>query len=212
MQVIEDVVVTHNTGRSFVVKSGQHIRVEGVSTCDFVAFNLHNFSERFDQARTKRNQGKIFVTTGDLLISKFSSIMFTIVEDTFKEGTHDLQKGTCNRMLWERWGPWSMQPSYWARSGGKDPERIQDLPDHGCWENLDSALREYGIAKEDIPSPLNLFQDMAIDTKGRLRATGVKPKPGTYVDLRAEMDCLVGISACPELGRGKDLLVTVYEE
>jgi uncharacterized protein YcgI (DUF1989 family) len=29
------------------------------------------------------------------------------------------------------------------------------------------------------------------------------------VDLRAEMDCLVGISACPEGGRGKPLKVEI---
>jgi uncharacterized protein YcgI (DUF1989 family) len=212
MQDIQSTVVSYNTGWSFEVRQGQHIRIEGESTCDFVAFNLNDLRERFDQARTKRNQGKIFVSVGDLLLSKSNNIMFTIVEDTFTDGTHDLQKGACSHMLWEKWGPWSMQPSYWVRSGGRDPERIEDLPDHGCWENLDAALSPYGIAKEDIPSPLNIFQDMTVDTKGRLRASGIKPKPGTYVDLRAEMDCLVGISACPELGRGKEIRIMVYEE
>ncbi len=209
-QLLEDRVVRHNTGHAFTVERGRHIRIEGISTCDFVCFNLHNPRERFDQARTKRNQGKVFITKGDYLISKSNNIMFTIVDDTFKEGTHDLQKGTCSRELWEKWGPWSITPSYWVRAGMSDRKRIEDLPDHGCWENLDGVLSGYGVAKEDIPGPFNIFQAMTIDAKGNLRSAGVKPKPGTYIEMRAEMDCLVGISACPQGGTGKDLRVQIY--
>jgi hypothetical protein len=31
------------------------------------------------------------------------------------------------------------------------------------------------------------------------------------MDLRSEMDCLVGISAWPEGGRGKDLKIVIYK-
>jgi ankyrin repeat protein len=31
-------------------------------------------------------------------------------------------------------------------------------------------------------------------------------------DSVAEMDCLVGISACPEGGRGKPLTITIYDK
>jgi len=43
-----------------------------------------------------------------------------------------------------------------------------------------------------------------------MRYAMIRPKPGTHMDLRAEMDCLVGISACPEGGRGKDLKVVIW--
>ena len=59
-------VIQKNTGRAFVVKKGQILRVIGESTADFVVFNLRNVRERFDQARTKVDQGKIYVTTGDV--------------------------------------------------------------------------------------------------------------------------------------------------
>ncbi len=93
MKLIQDVVIAKNTGRTFTLKKGQHIRVIGESTADFLPFNLDNLRERFNQARTKVEQLKIFLSTGDRLISKFSDDMLTIVEDTFKEGTHDLRKG-----------------------------------------------------------------------------------------------------------------------
>lgn len=98
MTLAEDVVIPKNTGRAFILKKGQRIRVIGESTVDFVAFNLDNLRERFDQARTKVLQGKIFISNGDQLISKFGNPMLTIIEDGYKEqGTHDLQKGGVSR-------------------------------------------------------------------------------------------------------------------
>ena len=83
------------------MKKGQRLRIAGKSIVDFVAFNLHDLSERFDQARTKTNQVKIFISTGDVLYSKRNNPMLTIIEDTFAEGRHDLQKGMCSRKRFE---------------------------------------------------------------------------------------------------------------
>jgi hypothetical protein len=57
-------------GRPSRFKEGQRLRIAGKSIVDFVAFNLHDLQERFDQARTKTNQVKIFISTGDVLYSK----------------------------------------------------------------------------------------------------------------------------------------------
>ena len=77
-----DDVIPYNTGRAYTLKKGQYIRIIGRSTVDFVAFNLDNLSERFDQARTKSNQTKIFLTKGDALLSKHNDTMLSITEDT----------------------------------------------------------------------------------------------------------------------------------
>ncbi|MBI2348736.1 MAG: DUF1989 domain-containing protein, partial [Deltaproteobacteria bacterium] len=66
MVVVGEAIIQKNTGKAFPVNKGQVIRVIGQSTADFVVFNLRNVKERFDQARTKVDQGKIYVTTGDL--------------------------------------------------------------------------------------------------------------------------------------------------
>ena len=81
-----------NTGYAFDLKQGQSIRIRSQTIIDFVCFNRANLRERFDQARTKANQRKVFLTTGDLLVSKLNNAMMTITEDTFKEGHHDLQE------------------------------------------------------------------------------------------------------------------------
>jgi uncharacterized protein YcgI (DUF1989 family) len=97
MGVPEARMVEKNSGAAIEVKKGRRLRIAGKSIVDFVAFNLHDLTERFDQARTKTNQVKIFISTGDILYSKRNNPMLTIVEDTFKEGRHDLQKGMCCR-------------------------------------------------------------------------------------------------------------------
>src|SRR5438046_5154616 len=97
MAILRTEVVRKNSGAAFKIKKGQRVRIAGKSIVDFVAFNLHDLTERFDQARTKTNQVKIFISTGDVLYSKRNNPMLTIIGDTFIEGRHDLQKGMCSR-------------------------------------------------------------------------------------------------------------------
>src|SRR5438876_6125550 len=144
MAAVQDVLVPSNTGAAFEVLEGQVLTVIGSSIVDLVAFDLHDFNHRFDQARTKANQGKIYVSTGDVLISKLNRDMLRIVEDTFTEGHHDLQYGMCSR---ERW-LWSLRDpkrsaAYYLRDGTVSAD---DFPDHGCYENLIAATQPYGVA------------------------------------------------------------------
>ena len=212
MATLENVVVPKNSGGAFVVKKGQRIRIAGRAIVDFVAFNLHDLRERFDQARTKTNQVKIFISKGDQLISKLNNPMLTIVEDTFKEGRHDLQKGMCSRKRFELVAK-GLAKREFIEGVDINPKALEDIPDQGCWENLSEALKPWKIAPEDIPSPFNIFQTMRIDPDtGKMLDTQIRPKVEAHVDFRAEMDCLVGVSACPESGRGKEIKVIIYED
>jgi uncharacterized protein YcgI (DUF1989 family) len=211
MAVLESVIVPKNSGKSFVVKKGQRLRVAGRTVVDFVAFNLHNLRERFDQARTKTNQVKIFISAGDQLFSKLNNPLLTIVEDSFKEGKHDLQKGMCSRKRFEMIAKGLAQRKF---AGGVDlnPQRPEDIPDHGCWENLIDALKAWDVPPEDIPSPFNIWQTMKIDPDtGAMLDTTIRPKTEAHVDFRAEMDCLVAVSACPQSGRGEAIRVEVFD-
>ena len=83
-KLVVDDIVPYNLGHAYTIKMGQYIRVIGRTTVDFVAFNMDNLIERFDQSRTKTNQAKIFITKGDALISKHNNTMLTIVEDCWQ--------------------------------------------------------------------------------------------------------------------------------
>jgi hypothetical protein len=211
MAVLTCQVVPKNSGAAFAVKQGQRLRIAGRSVVDFVAFNLHDLTERFDQARTKTNQVKIFISTGDILYSKRNNPMLTIVADTFTQGRHDLQKGMCSRKRFEMVAAGSSKRLF-AEGVDINPKKAEEIPDHGCWENLTKALESWNITADDIPSPFNIFQCMRIDPdSGVLYDTMIRPAPEAHVDFRAEMDLLVAASACPESGRGQAIRVEIHE-
>lgn len=186
-----------NIGFAFDLRAGQSVRITSLTIIDFVCFKRENLRERFDQARTKANQRKVFLTTGDMLVSKLNNTMMTIVEDTFKEGHHDLQEGMCSRKRHEL----AAKRGLWEATYGRP---LSEMPTHGCTENLSGILAPYGIALEDVPSPFNIFQDMIIhqDT-GILEHSPIRPKaPGASVTLRAEMNLLAALSTCPDVSVG----------
>ena len=211
MAVLKSEVVPKNSGQAYIVKKGQRLRIAGKSVVDFVAFNLHDLTERFDQARTKTNQAKIFISAGDQLFSKRNNPMLTIVEDTFKEGRHDLQKGMCSRKRFEMVAQGSAKRIF-AEGVDINPKAAEEIPDHGCWENLSEAVKPWNISPDDIPSPFNIFQCMRIDPEtGTMYDTMIRPKDEAHVDFLAEMDCLAAVSACPESGRGQAIRVEIYD-
>ncbi|MEY3552375.1 MAG: hypothetical protein RL735_723 [Pseudomonadota bacterium] len=195
-KTVWDKSLPRNVGFCFELKEGQFVKLTSQTIIDLVCFNLHNLRERFDQARTKANQRKVFISTGDCLVSKLNNTMATIVEDTFKEGHHDLQEGMCSRKRHELAAARGM----WEKTYGRP---LTEMPTHGCTENLSGILAPYGVAMEDIPSPFNIFQDMIIRPDGELVHSHVRPQaPGGWLILRADMDLLVAISVCPDSSIG----------
>src|SRR5262245_30772203 len=145
MALLKSEAVAKNSGAGLEVRKGQRLSIEGRSIVDFVAFNLQDLTERFDQARTKTNQVKIFISTGDILYSKRNNPMLTIVEDSFTEGRHDLQKGMCSRKRFEMVAQGQAKRIF-AEGVDINPKSAEEIPDHGCWENLSAALKPWNIA------------------------------------------------------------------
>jgi uncharacterized protein len=224
MKALHDETVRVNSGAAWEMQKGQRVRITFQSIVDFVVFNRDNLHERFDQARTKANQGKIYLTTGDLLLSKLNTPMMTIAEDTFK-GTHDLQYGMCSACSYtSRWNRRHLPPwkALYAQAGITCRE---DLPLWGCYENIMTALQNYPIIPLDIPAPLNIGQHMELDSKGNLQwAVFEKHKelfdPIPHIDLRAEMNCLCAASCDPGGGKlgsckgfySKPIRIQVFDE
>lgn len=198
----------YNTGYAFELAKGDILRIEGRTTVDAVFFDLHNVRERFDQARTKINNSSIFVSTGNALYSKSNAPMLMIVHDSLGIGYHDLQFGMCSAAGYALFkGPLYESYEIEKRFGVKREE----IPDHGCWENLAGALKPWEIAAEDIPSPFNIFQETKIDgSTGKMELVYKQLPEPARIELRAEMDCLIGLSACPWLGRGLPVDVSVF--
>lgn len=218
MNLIQETIMPYNSGKSFVVKKKQRIRITSETVIDFVAFNLDNLRERFCQARTKVHNNKIYISVGNQIYSKFSNIMMTIVEDTYK-GHHDLQYAGCSQFANDRIYSQIIEgnPTTVKCFENYHLTKREDLPLRGCWENLYDGLKGYDINFEDVPATFNLFQNVEIGQKGELiwKLDECRPKSGEpdYIDLRAEMNCLVALSVCPSYGTlPKPIKVQIFEE
>lgn len=56
---------------------------------------------------------------------------------------------------------------------------------------------EFGHDLSDIPSPFNIFERVEIDDSGDLSIEPPVVRAGQFVTLKAEVDLLVIMSACP---------------
>lgn len=167
------------TGLGLTLERGQVLRVidpEGEQVSDVVAFATRDTSERLSSGRSLDYNNTIFLTTGHVLYSNRSNPMFTILEDTV--GKHDFLLTPCS------------------------PETFEILYEghHGyhpsCFENLKENLKRFGIAGDDIPTTFNVFMNVDVLPSGELHIGPPLSRPGDFVDLRAEMDLVVGVTAC----------------
>jgi hypothetical protein len=191
MKTVLDEVMPPKSGKAVEVRKGRHIRitdVEGKQVCDVAVFNMANLREKLSTSysRTRypmKHVGEYIprdhLTEGDTLMSTLCRPMMTIVTDTPEpKGVHDVHNRMCNRFLFE---------SHGAES--------QD----GCHEIISKAVASYGIKPEDIPDTLDVFMNYYHDCERRRWVIDTPvSKPGDYIELRAEIDCLIGLSNCPE--------------
>ena len=192
MKQVDSFTIPARTGKAFEVRQGQHVRVvelEGPQVCDFDAFNLQDPREWFYSAGTRTRVG-VHPRQGDQLYTRppWERIMFTIVADTVQHQpsasgaqAHDL---------------------IFSRCTGKRQLEKYGRETHGCQQSLAAAIAPFGLDELYVHDPLNLFMKTGIRPDGKMFHELPDAKPGDYVELRAEMDTLVAISACPGMSSG----------
>jgi hypothetical protein len=166
------------SGTAFSVNKGQIIRiidVEGEQVADMFCYAKDDVNERLSSGHTTDYNGKIFLSKGDSLYSNQSNLMFTIVADLV--GKHIMLYAPCSQEMF-------------VKSYGAEKEHPN------CLDNLVSELINYGIQGSDITIPLNIFMNIEISQQGDISIHSPLSKAGDYIELRAEMDMIVGITAC----------------
>jgi len=165
-------------GLGFKLDKGQIVRVtdvEGEQVADFAAYNAVSPNERIDPGVTIDALGKMNVLPGDILYSNQYRPLLTIIKDTV--GRHDFINSACRPEMYEV---------------------LYNKKDHAsCYNNLNKALAEFGLPAPDQHYPFNLFMNTVIDSSGKVSVERPLSKAGDYIELRAEMDLIIAISACP---------------
>lgn len=172
-------IIEPRSGVAFTMKAGQMLKIidpEGQQVADLLAFNAADMKEVLSSGRTIDYASKIFLSTGDPLYSNRSQIMFEIIEDTV--GRHDFLLTPCSAEMFSKiYG--------------------DEAPHRGCFGNLRDALAPHGIEPDQIPVAFNVFMNVPVDGEtGRITVEPPLSKPGDYTVFRAEMDLVVGLTAC----------------
>ena len=166
------------TGTAFELRADQLLRVidlEGEQVADLIAFNLSDKAEWLSSGRSIDYANRIYLTKGDTLYSNRSRPMFTIIEDDV--GQHDFLLTPCS--------PETFQIIY--KNEKHHPS---------CFDNLAANLARFGIRPDSIPTTFNIFMNVEIDANGALKILPPRSKAGDSIVLRAEMDLIVGLTAC----------------
>jgi uncharacterized protein YcgI (DUF1989 family) len=171
--------ISPRSGAAFTLQAGETLRVidpEGQQVGDLLAFNGRDVREAISSGRTLDYVSRIYLTKGDPLYSNRSNVMLRIVEDTV--GRHDFLLAPCSREMFR------------IIYGDTDPHR-------GCFGNLAAALEPYGIAADFLPTAFNCFMNVPVDgVTGEIKVLPPLSKAGDSIAFRAEMDLIVGLTAC----------------
>ena len=172
--------VAARTGKGFEVRTGDLIRItdlQGSQPVDFWAFCKEDHLEFLSCEHTKPSIEKLIPQVGDSAFTNRRRRIVTVVEDT-SPGQHDMQYAACDATRYAQLGAEGYHAS--------------------CQDNLHTALGDFGISLQFTPQPWNLFTNFAIQPDDTIRIEAPASKAGDCILLRAEMDVLVVVSACPQ--------------
>ena len=166
------------TGTAFEIAKGQSLRVidiEGEQVADLIAFAGEDKSEWLSSGRSIDYANSIYLTKRNILYSNRSRPMFTITDDDV--GRHDFLLTPCS--------PQTFQIIYNEKKYHPS-----------CFENLAQHLQRFGFAPDSIPTTFNIFMNVEIGAQGQLQILPPRSKAGDSITLRAEMNLIVGLTAC----------------
>jgi len=167
-------------GKATRLRRGQAVKVintKGQQVVDTWAFNASDVKEFMSMEHSRVAIGGIIPKIGDTLVTNKRRPILTLVEDT-SGGIHDTLFAACDRYRYELLG-------------------CKEYHDN-CTDNLVAGLHEIGVTPPETPAPLNLFMNIPVIDGIKTDVRAPVSTPGSYVTLRAEMDCIVAFSACPQ--------------
>ena len=181
---------TTSVPTSFVRSPDTHATAEDASPYPF-----RTGIQYFSASRTRSILSKLIPSaeSQDTLYTNKSLPLFSLLEDT-TSGIHDTLFGCCDRFRYHNLG-------------------IGDYEHASCAENMHVALHRAAaagvfspglISLEWTPDPLNIFMNVPVTTPldrklggGSIRCDPPVSNAGEYIVLRAKVDCVAVMSACP---------------
>jgi uncharacterized protein len=176
----ELVTIPARRGRAMRLSKGQSIQIintHGTQVVDTWCFSAGDMGEFMSNEHSRPTLGSIFPVVGKPIYSNRRRPILFFAEDT-SPGRHDTIIAACDDYRYGLLG-------------------CTEYHDN-CTDNLHAALRAIGLRSPETPSPLNLWMNIPVAPDGATAWGEPLSKPGDYVVLRAEMDVVVAMSACPQ--------------
>ena len=177
MSIVE---IPARKGKAARVRKGQRVKVintKGQQVVDTWAFNAQDLKEFMSMEHSRGAFMAIMAKVGDSFVTNKRRPILTVAEDT-SGGIHDTMIAACDRYRYELLGV----------KGHHD----------NCTDNLAAGMHALGLTPPETPSPLNLFMNIPVLPGHKIDFLPPVSTPGSYIILRAEMDCVVAFSACPQ--------------
>lgn len=169
-------------GAAFRLAAGKAVRIvntHGTQVVDCWAWNAADLTEHMSMEASRVFTQRLNPTIGDSFVTVRRRPILTLVEDT-SPGIHDTFMAACDAHRYELLGVKSYH--------------------RNCLDNMMEAMRAIGVEPPvPILASFNVFMNIAVEGDGRTLSTRpAVSKPGDTISLRAEMDCYVALSACPQ--------------
>src|ERR687888_2414266 len=180
-RIAQTIHIPAREGRAVRVEKGRRFRVidvEGGQVADTWAFVADDPGEHHSAQHTRAFVDRRFPRSGEQFVTNTRRPILTLEEDA-TPGIHDMLIAAC------------------------DPARYRGLGVEGwhasCEENLHGALRAIGVEPPRFaPQPINLFMNTPALPDGTIDWRPAPTKAGDHVVMRAELDLVLVVSACPQ--------------
>jgi urea carboxylase-associated protein 2 len=171
---------------SHVLKRGTSLRmvdVEGGANVAAYMLNFENPSERLNVPDTLKAQHTARLKAGNVLFSDMGRVLCSIIEDSV--GWHDPLAGLTNAALIE------------AKYGKTSYQDHRNAWHQNARDGMVTELAKYGLGERDLQATVNFFSKVVVEETGVMRFQPDHSKPGSFVELRAEMNVLVVLNNSP---------------
>ena len=175
----DQLILKAGTGAAIRLRRGQRLTIvntHGTQVVDCWALSAGDLSEHMSMAHCRNHWYRLTPRPGDLLVTDRRNPILRLVADS-SPGIHDTLIPCCDLARYHQLGIKGHHAS--------------------CAENFTTALRSIAIEQVRPPPPLNLFMNVPLKANGALAVAPPDSKPGDRVELEAEIDCVVVLSACP---------------
>ena len=176
----ERIVVPAREARTIELAAGAAVRIvdlEGGQVADTFAYCLSDVGEHLSAEHTRVAVSRLVPQLGQAFVTNLRRPILTFEEDT-SPGVHDMLLAACDP----------------ARYVGHGVEGWHA----SCQENTRRAMAQRGH-DVTVPQPVNFFMNTPVTDLDGTIGWGPSPtRAGDYVQLRAELPCIVCVSACPQ--------------